>query len=84
MNTPKYRIRYKVLIPLTLSFAVLIAAFIWASYGIRRTDEQHILQQHFWSAQSVLNGLIREQTKLLASTAKYIASQPAPRPAHQR
>ena len=76
MDTTKYRIRYKVLIPLTLSFAVLIAAFIWASYGIRRTDEQHILQQHFWSAQSVLNGLIREQTKLLASTAKYIASQP--------
>jgi signal transduction histidine kinase len=72
----EHTIRKKVLIPLTLTFVVLIVAFVWAGYGIRRTDEQQLLQQHFWSAQRVLEGLLSEQAAVLVSTADFIASQP--------
>lgn len=72
----RYNVRNEVLIPLSLTFAVLIFAFVWACYGIRRTDERLLLNQHFWSAQSVLEGLLKENAALLASTAEFLASKP--------
>lgn len=71
----KHSVRKKVLIPLSLTFAVLIVAFVWACYGIRRTDERLMLQQHFSSAESVLNGLLKEEVAVLTSTAEFIASR---------
>jgi signal transduction histidine kinase len=71
----KNSIRKKVLIPLSLTFAVLLVAFVWAGYGIRRTDEQLMLQQHFRSAQSMLAGLLKEDVAILHSTAEFIAGQ---------
>jgi signal transduction histidine kinase len=72
---PKHSVRKKVLIPLSLTFGVLIVAFVWACYGIRRADESLMLQQHFRSAQSVLAGLLKEEVAILTSTAEFIASQ---------
>ncbi len=71
-----YNVRKEVLIPLSLTFAVLIIAFVWACYGIRRTDEKLLLKQHFSSAQSVLEGLLKENSALLTSTAEFVANHP--------
>lgn len=71
----KSNIRTKVLVPLSLTLLVLIAAFVWSSYGIRRTNERLMLQQHFWSAQKVLGGLLNVQIGEMASTIEFIAAQ---------
>jgi len=68
-------VRRKVLIPLSLTFVVLILAFVWASNGIRRTDENRILQHRFLMTQHVLNVLLEENAVILASTAEFIANQ---------
>lgn len=68
-------VRKKILIPLSLTFFVLVVAFIWASDGIRRTDENRILQHRFWITQNVLEGLLEKNAAILASTAEFIASQ---------
>ncbi|MFO7606887.1 MAG: ATP-binding protein [Desulfurivibrionaceae bacterium] len=71
----KHSVRKKVLIPLSLTFAVLLVAFVWAGYGIRRADERLMLQQHFRSTQSMLVGLLKEDVAVLHSTAEFIAGQ---------
>ncbi|MBU1687679.1 MAG: hypothetical protein KJ589_10055 [Proteobacteria bacterium] len=73
----KHTVRTKVLIPLSLTFGVLIVAFVWAGYGIRRADERLMLQQHFRSSSSVLAGLLKEEVAILTSTAEFITDQPA-------
>ncbi len=71
----KHRVRKKVLFPLSLTFAVLIVAFVWACYGIRQADERLLLEQNFRSTQNVLNGLLKEEVAILTSTAEFIANQ---------
>jgi signal transduction histidine kinase len=73
----KHRVRKKVLIPLSLTFAVLIVAFVWACYGIRRADERLLLEQNFRSTQKVLQGLLKEEVAILTSTAEFIAGNQA-------
>ncbi|MBU0484046.1 MAG: hypothetical protein KKB30_05985 [Proteobacteria bacterium] len=74
---PKHNVREKVLIPLSLTFGVLIVAFVWAGYGIRRADEHLLLQQHFQGTQSVLTGLLKEEVAVLTSTVEFISNRPA-------
>ena len=71
----KHNVRKKVLIPLSLTFLVLILAFVYASYGIRQSEEREILQQRYQNVQSVLLGLLVNDVAVLISTAEFIAEQ---------
>lgn len=73
-TSSKHNVREKVLIPLSLTFIVLIVSFVWACYGILRADERLLLQLQFSGTQNLLKGLLTEENAILTSTAEFIAS----------
>lgn len=68
-------IRGKVLIPLTLTFLILVGAFLFASYRIRKTEALEQLSYRYQSVQNIYKSLLVHQTEVLVSTAEFIGDK---------
>jgi|GEM_PF-2037942 len=71
----KHNVRRKVLIPVSLTFLVLILAFVSASYRIRQQEEREVVRQRYHNVQDVLGGLLTNDIAVLISTAEFIGAQ---------
>ncbi len=71
----KQHVRRKVLVPLTLTFVILVGSFLYASYQIRIHDYDRRLTSRHQRVQSVMLSLISSRTALMTSVAEFIADQ---------
>ena len=71
----KQHVRRKVLVPLTLTFVILVGSFLYASYQIRIHDYDRRLTSRHQRVQSVMLSLISSRTALMSSVAEFIADQ---------
>ena len=68
-------IRRQVLVPLTLTFIILISAFLYTSYRIRAQDYASGLAHRHQRVQNLLDGLVASRAQAMTSTAGFIAEQ---------
>lgn len=71
----KKNVRRQVLIPLTLTFIILVTAFLYTSYRIRLNDYDMRLSGRYERVQSVLESLIDNRTNSMGTIAEFIAEQ---------
>lgn len=69
------KIRHQLLIPLTLTFIILAASFIYGSYWMRMAHYEKGMQQRQEQVQHVLEKLIADRTKFMVSSIEFIAEQ---------
>ncbi|MBE0577665.1 MAG: GHKL domain-containing protein [Desulfuromonadales bacterium] len=69
------KIRRKVLVPLTLTFIILIAAFLYTSYRIRTQDYAARLTSRYERVQSILQSLVATHTSSMNSIVAFITDQ---------
>jgi signal transduction histidine kinase len=69
------KIRRQVLIPLTLTFLLLVTAFLFTSYRIRVEDYASDLGRHYQQVQKVLGSLIADRIQSMTSVVEFIADQ---------
>lgn len=69
------KIRRQVLVPLTLTFLILITSFLYASYRIRIQDYASGLSHRYERVQSILDSLVAGRTKTMTSVVEFIAEQ---------
>ena len=72
---PKQHVRRQVLVPLTLTFVILVASFLYASYQIRIHDYDMRLTSRHQRVQNVMLSLISNRTAMMSSVAEFIADQ---------
>ncbi len=68
-------IRRQVLVPLTLTFLVLISSFLYASYRIRMQDSADDLSHRYERVQNLFDGLVASREKSMLSVVQFIAEQ---------
>lgn len=71
----RYRIRRQVLVPLTLTFIVLVSAFVYASYQIRLDDYANSLDNRYQRVQSILTSLLQNRSLTMLSITEFIADR---------
>ncbi|MBB5021266.1 ATP-binding protein [Desulfurispira natronophila] len=71
----KYRVRRQVIIPLTLTFAVLLGTFIYASYQIRLDDYASSLENRYQRVQQIFASLTHNRSMTMLSIAEIIADR---------
>lgn len=69
------KIRSQVLIPLTLTFIILTASFLYTSYRIRMEDYANGLSQRYHRVQNILRSLIADRTRAMTVIAEFITEQ---------
>jgi len=69
------KIRRQVLIPLTLTFLLLVTAFLFTSYRIRVEDYASDLGRHYQQVQKILGSLIADRIQSMTSVVEFIADQ---------
>lgn len=74
-SMPASKIRSQVLIPLTLTFIILIGSFIYTSYRIRMDDYERGLEHRYKRVQHILKSLVAGRTTFMTSTIEFIADQ---------
>ncbi len=68
-------VRRQVLIPLTLTFVILITSFLYTSYRIRMDEYASGLTHRYHHVQNILESLIAGRTKSMMTAAEFIAGQ---------
>lgn len=71
----KKTIRRQVLIPLTLTFVILVGSFLYASYRIRLQDYETRLTARYQRVQNVLQSLVHSRTNTMRSIADFVAEK---------
>ncbi|MFO7578381.1 MAG: ATP-binding protein [Pelovirga sp.] len=71
----KNHIKRQVLVPLTLTFILLVASFLYASYRIRTQDYDLRLTNRYERVQTVLQSLLTSRTSSMQSVVEFIAEQ---------
>lgn len=71
----KKTIRRQVLVPLTLTFVILVASFLYASYQIRIHDYDMRLTSRHQRVQNVMLSLISNRISTMTAIAEFIADQ---------
>lgn len=71
----KKHVRRQVLVPLTLTFVILVGSFLYASYQIRIHDYDMRLTSRHQRVQNVMLSLISSRTAMMTSVAEFIADQ---------
>jgi signal transduction histidine kinase len=69
------KIRRQVLVPITITFIVLTASFLFTSYRIRMEDYASSLRHRYERVQNILAGLIADRSKSMTSVLEFIADQ---------
>lgn len=72
---PKQYVRRQVLVPLTLTFVILVLSFLYASYQIRIHDYDMRLSSRHQRVQNVMHSLISNRISTMTSIAELIADQ---------
>ncbi|MBW6510206.1 MAG: GHKL domain-containing protein [Desulfuromonadales bacterium] len=71
----KYNLQKLVLIPLSLTFLVLITAFVLTSYHISQLDETTFMEGRYHQFRSIFSGLSARDSKAMLSAAEIIADR---------
>ncbi|MBE0504323.1 MAG: hypothetical protein IBX46_09365 [Desulfuromonadales bacterium] len=66
-------VRRKVMIPLTLTFLVLFAAFLYSGYAIREEKIERELAHRYEVAQSTLNEVIARRVEVMTTVGQFLA-----------
>ncbi|CAH2031782.1 ATP-binding protein [Trichlorobacter ammonificans] len=69
-------LRRQVLVPLTLTFLVLLGSFLYSAYAIRRNTISDALDRHYHEAQSLFNELLSIRSEWMIATAEPIVIDP--------
>lgn len=72
---PKQYVRRQVFIPLTLTFIILVASFLYASYQIRIHDYDMRLTGRHQRVQNVMLSLISNRINTMTAIAEFISDQ---------
>ncbi|MBD1400670.1 ATP-binding protein [Pelovirga terrestris] len=71
----KYNLQRLVLIPLSLTFLVLISAFVLTSYHISQRDEATFMESRYRQFRTIFSGLAARDAQAMLTAAEFIASQ---------
>lgn len=69
-------LRRQVLVPLTLTFLVLLGSFLYSAYAIRRNTISDALDRHYHEAQSLFNELLTIRSEWMVATVEPIVGDP--------
>lgn len=77
-------LRRQVLLPLSLTFLVLLGSFLYSAYSIRRNNISSALDQHYHEAQSLFNELLSIKSEWMIAMAETIINDPVLKQAMRR
>jgi signal transduction histidine kinase len=66
-------IKKQVLVPLTLTFLVLISTFIYSSFKIRQSDAESEVAHRYYGVQETFKELLSQRVGLMTSTIEFIS-----------
>lgn len=76
-NMTYSNLRKQVLIPLSLTFLVLLGSFLYSAYIIKSNNISDALNRHYHETQSLFNELLTIKFEGMLSTAEQIVNDPA-------
>lgn len=79
-----YNLRRQVLLPLSLTFMVLLGSFLYSAYTIRRNNISSALDKQYHEAQSLFNELLSIKSEWMIAMAETIVNDPVLKQAMRR
>jgi signal transduction histidine kinase len=77
VHSKEKAIRARVLVPLTLTFLVLLATFLYSGYNIRQQAMDQAFEHRHGGVKSLFTELQKQRIGLLAATLQFISHQPS-------
>jgi len=75
ISVKNYHLQKRLLIPLSLTFLVLITAFVLTSYHISRQDESAFMETRYRQFNSILNAIALQNSQSMEMAAEFIGNQ---------
>ncbi len=70
-------VRSKVLVPLSLTFLVLISAFLYSGYKIRQINAKHAVNHRYEGVQFLFRELLQHRVEMMVSALEFVAREEA-------